>query len=250
MSEAIEKLHDGRRHVHRSLDVHRAIQSCTRGASALYGISSKRTTILRLLGHLWTRKRKRKPSVVRCLDLQRCATQRWKSSFGSGFLPSVFQGVQCRSQGDPVLYASDPPGMSRQMRRQTLDAINHSTRCKPKRWVIRKRKTRISQYELAFRMQTSVPEVMDIRKESEAQCLLTARSPARRASPTIAYWRPAIGRGRCSLFQLFDWGWDFHGTGPQEGIGDGLKTKWRHHGPSRRGLDSRSSAARLLWRTR
>lgn len=87
-----------------------------------------------------------------------------KSSFGSGFLPSVYQGVQCRSQGDPVLFASDPPGMDRQLRRKTLDALSELNHIQAAELGHPETQTRISQYELAFRMQTSVPEVMDISK--------------------------------------------------------------------------------------
>ncbi|MFM8400513.1 MAG: DUF1501 domain-containing protein, partial [Pirellula sp.] len=89
-----------------------------------------------------------------------------KNSFGSGFLPSVYQGVQCRSQGDPVLYVTDPPGMDRQMRRLTLDAIGELNQKQASQMGHPETATRIAQYELAFRMQMSVPELMDISKES------------------------------------------------------------------------------------
>ncbi|MFN9984023.1 MAG: DUF1501 domain-containing protein [Pirellula sp.] len=88
-----------------------------------------------------------------------------KNSFGSGFLPSVYQGVQCRSQGDPVLYVTDPPGMDRKMRRLTLDAIGELNQKQANEMGHPETATRIAQYELAFRMQMSVPEVMDISKE-------------------------------------------------------------------------------------
>ena len=84
------------------------------------------------------------------------------SSFGSGFLPSVFQGVQCRSKGDPVLYVSNPPGMDRQLRRKSLDALNDLNRLQARELGNPETVTRIAQYELAYRMQASVPEVMDI----------------------------------------------------------------------------------------
>jgi len=90
-----------------------------------------------------------------------------KNSFGSGFLPSVFQGVQCRSKGDPVLYASDPPGMDRDLRRKTLDAIRDLNAMQASELGHPETATRIAQYELAFRMQTSVPDVMDITRESQ-----------------------------------------------------------------------------------
>jgi hypothetical protein len=87
------------------------------------------------------------------------------NSYGSGFLPSVYQGVQCRSQGDPILYVSDPAGMDREMRRRSLDALGELNRLQVERLGDPETLTRIAQYELAFRMQTSVPEVMDISRE-------------------------------------------------------------------------------------
>ena len=85
-----------------------------------------------------------------------------KNSFGRGFLPSVFQGVQCRSKGDPVLYASAPAGMSRTLRRETLDALHDLNQMQAQELGHPETLTRIAQYELAFRMQMSVPEAMDI----------------------------------------------------------------------------------------
>ncbi|MFM7803798.1 MAG: DUF1501 domain-containing protein, partial [Verrucomicrobiota bacterium] len=91
-----------------------------------------------------------------------------QSAWGTGFLPSVFQGVQCRSKGDPVLYVSDPPGMSRALRRQTLDALRVLNERQAAELGHPETLTRIAQYELAFRMQASVPEVMDIGREPQS----------------------------------------------------------------------------------
>ncbi len=89
-----------------------------------------------------------------------------KSLWGSGFLPTLYQGVQCRTDGgDPILYLSDPKGMSRPVRRKTLDAIEDLNSYQHQRFGDPETLSRISQYELAFRMQVSVPDVMDIRKE-------------------------------------------------------------------------------------
>ena len=89
------------------------------------------------------------------------------SSFGAGFLPSVYQGVQCRSKGDPVLYASDPPGMNRAMRRKSLDALKDLNELQAQELCNPETITRIAQYELAYRMQASVPDVMNISKEPQ-----------------------------------------------------------------------------------
>src|SRR5437899_14149 len=89
-------------------------------------------------------------------------------AWGSGFLPTVHQGVQLRSQGDPVLFVSNPSGMGPQRRRQSLDALRDLNQMRYD--VVRDPEiaTRISAYELAYRMQTSVPDVMDISKEPPA----------------------------------------------------------------------------------
>ena len=88
-----------------------------------------------------------------------------KPLWGSGYLPSVFQGVQCRSEGDPILYVNNPKGMSRDMRRESLDAISQLNKREYDLFQDPETLTRIEQYELAFRMQTAVPDVMDISQE-------------------------------------------------------------------------------------
>ena len=88
-----------------------------------------------------------------------------KSVWGSGFLPSVYQGVQCRSEGEPVLFLSDPEGMDRKMKKETIDAINAVNLQHYDEYNDPETLTRIAQYEMAFRMQVSVPEVMNINSE-------------------------------------------------------------------------------------
>ncbi|GAG16988.1 unnamed protein product, partial [marine sediment metagenome] len=85
-----------------------------------------------------------------------------KSAWGTGFLPSVYQGVQCRSHGDPVLYLSDPKGMDRSLRRKSLDAVRALNEIQAETSGNPETLTRIAQYEMAFRMQMSAPEAMDI----------------------------------------------------------------------------------------
>jgi len=148
-----------------------------------------------------------------------------KNSFGSGFLPSVYQGVQCRSQGDPVLFASDPPGMDRKLRRKSLDTLSELNAIQAQELGHPETQTRISQYELAFRMQTSVPEVMDISKETqETLDQYGAKVGAASLANNCLLARRLVESG-VRYVQLFDWGWDFHGTGPAEDIRDGLTTK-------------------------
>src|SRR6185503_16090248 len=83
------------------------------------------------------------------------------SLWGSAFLPTVYQGVQCRSQGDPVLYVSNPAGMDAQTRRRSLDALKDLNEIQLQRAGDPETVTRIAQYELAYKMQTSVPELME-----------------------------------------------------------------------------------------
>lgn len=148
-----------------------------------------------------------------------------KNSFGSGFLPTVFQGVQCRSKGDPVLYVSNPEGMDRPMRRMTLDALRDLNEIQAREFGHPETLTRIAQYEMAFRMQVSVPEVMDISREpKQVQDAYGAQPGAGSLANNILLARRLVEQG-VRFVQLFDWGWDFHGTGPGEDIRDGLTKK-------------------------
>jgi len=149
------------------------------------------------------------------------------SAWGSGFLPSVFQGVQCRSKGDPVLYVSDPPGIDRAMRRQTLDVLRDLNQLQELELGHPETATRIAQYELAFRMQLSVPEIMDISRESPQTLQDYGADPAQPGfANNCLLARRLVERG-VRFVQLFDWGWDFHGTSEGEDIRGGLTNKCR-----------------------
>jgi hypothetical protein len=148
-----------------------------------------------------------------------------KSSFGSGFIPSVHQGVQCRSKGDPVLYVSDPPGMDRSLRRSSLDALRDLNEAASKDFAHPETLTRMAQYELAFRMQMSVPEVMDISKESTKTIESYGAQPGASSFANNCLLARRLAEDGVRFVQLFDWGWDFHGTNPNEDIRDGLTKK-------------------------
>jgi hypothetical protein len=148
-----------------------------------------------------------------------------KSSFGSGFIPSVHQGVQCRSKGDPVLYVSDPPGMDRSLRRSSLDALRDLNETASKDFAHPETLTRMAQYELAFRMQMSVPEVMDISKESTKTIESYGAQPGASSFANNCLLARRLAEDGVRFVQLFDWGWDFHGTNPNEDIRDGLTKK-------------------------
>jgi len=146
-------------------------------------------------------------------------------SYGNGFLPSVFQGIQCRSKGDPVLYASDPPGMDRQMRRRSLDTMQQLNELQAREMGHPETLTRIAQYELAFRMQVSVPEVMDITQEPEKVLEAYGAQPGQTSLANNCLLARRLVESGVRFVQLFDWGWDFHGTNPNRGIRDGLTRK-------------------------
>lgn len=148
-----------------------------------------------------------------------------KSSFGSGFLPSIYQGVQCRSKGDPVLFASNPVGMDTKLRRATLDTLNQLNQLQVDAMGHPETQTRISQYELAFRMQTSVPDVMNIADETQAVLDEYGAKPGESSLANNCLLARRLVESGVRFVQLFDWGWDYHGTDPGTGIGDGLKQK-------------------------
>jgi hypothetical protein len=145
-----------------------------------------------------------------------------KSAWGSGFLPSVFQGVQCRSGGDPVLYVSNPEGMNRDVRRLSLDALRDLNELQARELGDPETATRIAQYEMAFRMQVAVPEVMDISKESKKTLEDYGAQPGAASFANNCLLARRLVEKGVRYVQLFDWGWDFHGTNPGEDIKTGL----------------------------
>jgi hypothetical protein len=135
--------------------------------------------------------------------------------WGSGFLPSSHQGVKFRSSGDSVLYLSDPPGMDRDLRRQMLDGLAQLNQRELAQSGDPEIATRISQYEMAFRMQSSVPDLTDLSKESTKTFELygeESKKPGTFAANCLLA-RRMLERGvRC--VQLYHRGWDQHGGLP------------------------------------
>lgn len=150
-----------------------------------------------------------------------------KSVWGSGFLPSVYQGVQCRSEGDPVLYLSDPQGMDRDLKKETIDAINQVNAEHYKEFKDPETLTRIAQYEMAFRMQISVPEVMNINKEPDYIHQLYGTTPGKSSFANNCLLARKLVEQGVRFVQLFDWGWDSHGTDADNAVDIGLKNKCR-----------------------
>jgi hypothetical protein len=136
--------------------------------------------------------------------------------WGSGFLPSQFQGVKFHNGADPVLYLSNPPGISREVRRKFLDDLAELNQLNAKEYGDPEIQARIAQYEMAYRMQTSVPELTDLSKESD-KVIESYGSDARKPG-TFAYncvlARRLSERG-VRFIQLFHRGWDQHGTLPR-----------------------------------
>ena len=150
-----------------------------------------------------------------------------KSVWGSGFLPSVYQGVQCRSEGDPVLFIKDPEGMDRDLRKASIDAINEINKKEYEEYKDPEILSRISQYEMAYRMQISVPEVMNINDEPEYIHEMYGTKPNVACfANNVLLARKLVEKG-VRFVQLFDWGWDSHGTDASLAIDVGFINKCR-----------------------
>jgi hypothetical protein len=137
--------------------------------------------------------------------------------WGSGFLPSSHQGVAFRTNGDPVLYLSNPPGMDTAGRREQLDAINALNRRRLEQEIDPEIETRIGQYEMAFRMQASVPDLVGMGGESAAT--FEAYGPQSRIPGTFAanclLARRMVERD-VRFIQLYHKGWDQHYNLPSD----------------------------------
>lgn len=150
-----------------------------------------------------------------------------KSLWSSGFLPSVYQGVQCRSEGEPILYVSNPPGMPREVRRRSLDALARLNEYELEQFGDPETLTRIAQYELAYRMQISVPEVMDIAREPQYVLDAYGAQPGAGSFANNCLQARRLVEQGVRYVQLFDWGWDCHGTSAGDDIVNHLPEKCR-----------------------
>lgn len=175
------------------------------GAWLSYGLGTENANLpsFVVLNSTWSAKR----------DAQALYNRLW----GSGFLPSKHQGVALRSQGDPVLYLSNPQGVTREVRRQMLDGLATLNSQTYERYADPETEARISQYEMAFRMQASVPELTDI--SNEPKHILEMYGPDVTKPGTFAHncllARRLMERG-VRLTQVFIRGWDQHGALPRD----------------------------------
>jgi hypothetical protein len=134
------------------------------------------------------------------------------SLWGSGFLPSVYQGIEFRSQGDPVLFLSNPEGIDAERRRRILDSVNDLNRARLADVGDPEIATRINQYEMAFRMQSAVPELMDISREPKPIHELYGTNPGEESfANNCLLARRLVERG-VRFVQLYDADWDHHAS--------------------------------------
>lgn len=150
-----------------------------------------------------------------------------QSGWGSGFLPSVYQGVQCRSKGDPVLFLSNPEGVSQDLRRRTIDAINRVNEATHAEWGDPETLTRIAQYEMACRMQLEASDAMSLNAESATTLEAYGAEPGAESFANNCLLARRLAERGVRYVQLFDWGWDTHGTSEEGSIDKGLTKKSR-----------------------
>jgi uncharacterized protein (DUF1501 family) len=150
-----------------------------------------------------------------------------KSCWGSGFLPAVYQGVEFRSKGDPVLYLSNPEGVTAEARRRSLDLVRDLNREHLAEAGDPEIETRIAAYEMAYRMQTSVPELMDVSKEpAEVRAAYGAEPGKASFANNCLLARRLVERG-VRFVQLYHRGWDTHGASNNEDIVNKLSSLCR-----------------------
>lgn len=133
--------------------------------------------------------------------------------WSAGYLPGQHAGVSFRSKGDPILYINNPPGVPTEIRRKTLDSINQLNQLTYQRMHDPETQTRIQQYEMAYRMQTSVPELVDLKSEPEHTFELygeAAKKPGSFANSVLTA-RRLVERG-VRFVQIYHNNWDTHGN--------------------------------------
>ena len=146
-----------------------------------------------------------------------------KSVWGSGFLPTVYQGVQCRSMGEPVLYIKNPSGVSDSLRKKSIETINKINELEHQEIGDPEILSRISQYELAYRMQSEVPETMNISDEPQWVQDWYGVQPGKASFANNCLLARKLLEKGVRFVQLFDRRWDSHGTDEGSGVGEGLR---------------------------
>jgi hypothetical protein len=150
-----------------------------------------------------------------------------KQLWSSGFLPSVYQGVQCRSHGEPVLYLENPAGVTRPLRRSMLDAIDDIDQQNYSAFGNPETITRIAQYEMAFRMQMDATDAMDIRKEPASVLAQYGSKPGEASFANNCLVARRLAERGVRFIQLYHWGWDSHGADAKEALNLGFADRCR-----------------------
>ena len=146
-------------------------------------------------------------------NVQAISSRLW----GAGYLPGKHAGVALRPQGDPVLYLNDAPGIPRELRRTMLDGLGELNRRSYESIGDPEIQTRTQQYEMAFRMQTSVPELADLSKEPESTFELYGEEARQRGTfASSALMARRLAERGVRFVQIFHRGWDQHGTLPRD----------------------------------
>ena len=145
-----------------------------------------------------------------------------KSLWGSGFLPSVYQGVQCRAKGDPVLYLSNPEGVSRDLRRRVLDTIGDVNRESHAQAGDPETLTRVAQYEMAFRMQLHASDALDLSKEPASVHAAYGTKAGAESFANNCLLARRLAERDVRFIQLYHWGWDSHGASRTEALNLGF----------------------------
>jgi len=140
-------------------------------------------------------------------NAQPIATRQWHS----GFLPSTNQGVNFNSKGDPVLYVGNPPGIRREDQRKVIDAVNRLNRVRHDLVDDPEIATSIAQYELAFKMQASVPELVDLSDEPQHVLGLYGAKPGDGTFASNCLLARRLAERGVRFIQLYHRGWDHHG---------------------------------------
>ena len=148
-----------------------------------------------------------------------------KSAWGSGFLPSEYQGVQCRNTGDPILFVSNPDGISRDVRGRSLEALNKINQATFDEIGDPETLSRIAQYEMAFKMQVSVPDSMNIDDEPDYIKKMYGAEPGETSFANNCLLARKLAEKGVRFIQLYHWGWDMHGTNEGSSIDVGLPRK-------------------------
>jgi len=145
-----------------------------------------------------------------------------KSLWGSGFLPSEYQGVELRSKGDAVLYVNNPEGVSRNIRKNAINTINNINKQAYDEVGDPEILSRVAQYELAFRMQMTVPEATDLSDEPDYIHELYGTEPGKVSFANNCLLARRLAERDVRFIQLFHRGWDSHGSNDFESLHGGF----------------------------